>query len=67
LENIFRKNVNFEKRFPNIMRVKLEFQGGLEETLGGRREKFSWDSSALLGWPFLVSVVGFIAIGNILI
>jgi hypothetical protein len=21
-------------------RVKLEFQGGLEETLGGRREKF---------------------------
>jgi hypothetical protein len=25
LENIFRKIVNFGKRFPNIMRVKLEF------------------------------------------
>jgi hypothetical protein len=40
LENIFRKNVNFGKCFPKIMRVKLDFQGELEETLGGRKEKF---------------------------
>jgi hypothetical protein len=31
-ENIFRKNVNFGKCLPKIMRIKLEFQGGLEET-----------------------------------
>jgi hypothetical protein len=40
LENIFRKNANFGKCVPKIMRVKLDFQGELEETLGGRKEKF---------------------------
>jgi hypothetical protein len=39
LENRIQKNMNFGKRFPKIMRVKLEFQGCLKK-YGGRRENF---------------------------
>jgi hypothetical protein len=41
LENIFRKNMNFEKRFSKIMRVKLKFRGWLEETLGGEEKNLN--------------------------